>query len=99
MHICGNNSACIPHFNKIEKLRGLEVNFNYLDVFEVADLLRDDIVLICTGSADRPLLTELGDKTLKRFATNEFPDRKMLFFFNGPANNDKIKWLLDIVKG
>ena len=100
MHICGNNSHCIKHFNKIEKLRSLEISFNYLDVFEVSELLREDIVLQCTGPMDRPLQTPLGEKTLNRFARGEFPDKKnILFHFDDPVNEDRYKWLLDIIKG
>ena len=100
MHICGNNPHCIKHFNKIENLSCLEVNFNYLDLFMVSDILREDIVLQCTGPVDPPLQTPLGEKTLNRFAKGEFPDKKnILFHFDDPANEDKCKWLLDIMKG
>ena len=94
MHICGNNSHCIGHFNKIEKLRALEINFNYLDVFKIADMLREDIVLLCTGPVEYPLLTPLGETTLERFCKGEFPDkRNILFHFNDPCDLEKCKKL------
>jgi hypothetical protein len=98
MHICGNNSHCIQHFNKIEKLKGLEVNFNYLDAFKIADMLREDIVLLCTGPVEYPLLTPLGLATLNKFYKGEFPDKKNIFFhFNDPVDLDKCKKLYDAV--
>jgi hypothetical protein len=96
MHICGNNAHCIPHFNKIAKLRGLEVNFNYLDIFKVSDLLREDMVLMCTGPVDPPLLTPLGESTLNRLCRGEYPGkRNILFHFDDPADADKCKRLYD----
>jgi hypothetical protein len=100
MHICGNSPHCIKHFNNIEQLSCLEIAFNYLDVFMVSDLLREDIILQCTGPVDPPLLTPLGEKTLNRFARGEFPDKNnILFHFNDPVNEEKSKWLLDVIKG
>lgn len=94
MHICGNNSHCIKHFNTITKLRGLEINFNYLDVFTVSKMLREDIVLICTGPVEYPLLTPLGENTLGRFCKGEFPGKKnILFHFDDPADLEKCKKL------
>jgi hypothetical protein len=96
MHICGNNAHCIPHFNKITKLRGFEVNFNYLDIFKVSDLLREDLLLMCTGPVERPLLTPLGESTLDRLFRGEYPGkRNILFHFNDPADADKCKRLYD----
>ncbi len=98
MHICGNTPHCIPHFNKIEKLNGLEINFNYLDVFKVADMLREDIVLLCTGPVEYPLLTPLGQETLNKFYKGQFPDKKNIFFhFNDAADFDICKKLYDAI--
>lgn len=98
IHICGNNPHCIEHFNKIDKLNGLEIAFNYLDVFKVADMLREDIVLICTGPVEFPLLTPLGKATLEKFYKGYFPDkRNILFHFDDPVDIDKCRKLYDSV--
>ena len=55
------------------------MNFNYLDNFKVADMLREDIVLICAGPVEYPLLTELGEITLNRFYRGEFSAKKNIF--------------------
>ena len=99
MHICGNIPHCIEHFNRIGGLNALEINFNYLDVFDVADTVRDDVVLFCTGPVEFPLLTPLGKRTLDRFYDGTFPDkRNMVFHFNDPADPDKCKQLYDAVQ-
>jgi uroporphyrinogen-III decarboxylase len=98
IHICGNNDHCIKYFNRIENLHCLEINFNYLDVFKVADMLREDIVLMCTGPVEPPLLTERGEATLNRFYQGEFPDKKnIIFHFNDPADIDKCKKIYEAI--
>ena len=98
MHYCGGSSHCIEHFNKIEGLHGLDVGFNFLDLFEVADMLREDIVLICTGGVETPVLTELGAATLDRLSRGEFPDKKnIIYHFDDPANLDKCKLLYEAI--
>ncbi|OHB49651.1 MAG: hypothetical protein A2Y10_05685 [Planctomycetes bacterium GWF2_41_51] len=99
MHICGNNSHCIQHFNRIEKLYALEVNFNYLDVFRVSEMLREDVVLFCTGPVEFPLLTPLGEQTLQKFYKGNFPDkRNIIFHFNDPLDLNKCKKLYEAIK-
>jgi len=99
MHICGNNSHCIKHFNKIEKLYALEVNFNYLDIFKVSEILREDIVLLCTGPVEFPLLTPLGEQTLNKFYQGSFPGkRNIIFHFNDPVDLNKCKKLYEAIK-
>ena len=98
MHICGNNGHCFKHFNRIDKLHGIEFNFNYQDLFQVADLLREDMVLLCTGPVEPPLLTPLGNATIEQLCRGEFPDKKnILFYFNDPADLDQCKKLYDAV--
>ena len=99
MHICGNNSHCIEHFNKIKKLSALEVNFNYLDIFKVSDILREDVALLCTGPVEFPLLTPLGKQTLENFYSGIFPpERNIIFHFNDPSDLNKCNKLYDAIK-
>jgi hypothetical protein len=100
IHICGNNSHCIRHYNKLRNLHALEVAFNSLDIFKVADMLREDIVLICTGPVEPPLLTPLGRETIGKLSRGILPDKKnILFHFNDPVDIEKCRTLYDGIYG
>jgi len=97
MHIAGTICIGIGHFNKIEKLHGLEVNFNYLDIFKISDLMREDMVLLCTGPVEFPAADAAWEATLNKFYKG-FPDkRNILFHFNDPSSLDKAKKLYDAI--
>jgi len=100
LHNCASNIKSLAHANKIKSLKCVEIAFNYADLFEIADIIRDDIVLIACGPVDPPLLTPLGEKTLNRFANGVFPDKtNILYHLDDPIDDDRTKWLLDIIKG
>lgn len=100
LHNCAGNVTSLAHANRIKTLRCVEMAFNYADVFDVANTLREDIVLIVCGPVDPPLLTPLGAKTLDRFAKGEFPNKtNILYRFDDPVDEDRTKYLLDVIKG
>ena len=99
MHNCASNIKSLAYANSIKNLKCVEIAFNYADLFEVADVVREDIVLIACGPVDPPLLTPLGQKTLDRFAKREFPDKtNILYHLDDPIDDDRVKYLLDIIK-
>ncbi len=99
MHICGNQPHCVPVFNKIKNLYGLEFNFNYIDLFEIADLVREDVTLICTGPIEYPLVTNLGQKTINNLYRGVLPDkRNIIFRFNDPENVEKANIMYHQIK-
>jgi hypothetical protein len=99
VHICGNNSGIVTVFNDIQSLTGLEFNFNYIDLWEISDLLRPDCVLMCSGPVDPPLQTPLGAATLERLFKGELPSRKnIIFSFNDPSSLDYAKRLVGAVR-
>ena len=61
-------------------------------------MLREDILLMCTGPVEYPLLTPLGEETLNKFYRGVFPDKKNIMFnFNDPVDSEKCKKLYDAV--